>query len=293
MSIYILPFEKMHGLGNDFILINEKHLPENINEQILAKTLCNRHYSVGADGLIIVKNPLKNNSSDADFVWSYLNSDGSYGQMCGNGIRCFAKYIFDRGLTSKNQFTVKTLAGIISPSIQENGEIKVKMGEPILEASQIPVLIQNNQELLINLPIKILDQTFYFTPVSMGNPHAICFVNSKEELHNFDLNKYGPVFENHNYFPEKTNVEFAFIHNPNFIELRVWERGCGITLACGTGACATVVAATLQNLILPDQAIQVKLPGGNLNIQWDKSNNNIYMTGPAESVFIGQIELNL
>jgi diaminopimelate epimerase len=293
MAIYILPFEKMHGLGNDFILIHEKHLPQNINEQNLAKILCNRHYSIGADGLIIVKNSLTN-SSEADFVWSYINSDGSYGQMCGNGMRCFAKYVFDRGLTNKSEFTVETLAGIMQPSIQPDGQIKVNMGNPKLKPSEIPLSIELNAEQLIDYKIQILDQEFSFTPVSMGNPHAIVFLNNLAEFENLDLEKYGSVFEKHNYFPEKTNVEFAFVQDENIIDLKVWERGCGITLACGTGACATVVAAHLKNLISAQgQLIQVNLPGGTLNIEWNKENNNIYMTGSAESVFIGQLEIDL
>lgn len=293
MAIYILPFEKMHGLGNDFILIHEKHLPHTITEQNLAKILCDRHYSVGADGLIIVKNSLTY-ASEADFVWSYINSDGSYGQMCGNGMRCFAKYVFDRGLTNKSEFTVETLAGIIQPSVQANGQIKVNMGNPKLKPAEIPLSIELSKDKLIDYKIQILDKEFLFTPVSMGNPHAIVFLNSLTEFENLDLEEYGSVFEKHNYFPEKTNVEFAFVREENIIDLKVWERGCGITLACGTGACATVVAAHLKNLILPQgELIEVNLPGGTLNIEWNKENNNIYMTGSAQSIFIGQLEMDL
>jgi diaminopimelate epimerase len=287
MSTYILPFEKMHGLGNDFILVHYKHLPGDFPEQKLALALCDRHRGIGADGLIVVK-PGQNG---ARFAWSYINSDGSYGQMCGNGMRCFAKYVFDRGLTPDPDFDVETLAGIISPSIQDDGQIKVNMGAPILNPQKIPISIQA-EKTIIDHPINALDQTFAFTPVSMGNPHAIMFLNSAEELAEFPLTQYGPVIEKHKIFPEKTNVEFAFVRSKNYIDLRVWERGCGITEACGTGACATVVAANLKGLVA-EGPVTVKLPGGELVIEWDKAQNAVFMTGPAESVFLGQVELEV
>lgn len=289
MSVYILPFEKMHGLGNDFILLHHKYLPPQFTEQELAKILCDRHYSVGGDGLIIVKPPTEN----ADLSWSYINSDGSFGEMCGNGIRCFAKYVADRGLTNKNQFTVETLAGIIEPSIQDNGHIKVNMGSPILKPADVPVVpLEHAVDKVLDQKITALDKTFEFTAVSMGNPHAMMFLNSAEELQNFDLEKYGPVIEKDKAFPEKTNVEFVFVKSRNYIDLRVWERGCGITLACGTGACATVVAANLKGLV-DDGPVTVNLPGGELVIEWDKEKNVVFMTGPAKSVFVGQVELEV
>lgn len=288
MSTYILPFEKMHGLGNDFVMLHYKYLPEGITEENLAKRLCDRHFGIGADGLIIAK---PGQSGEAPFAWSYINSDGSVGQMCGNGIRCFAKYIYDRGLTHETEFGVETLAGIIKPSIQEDGQIKVNMGAPILEPTKIPTTLQGSGP-AIDQPIEAIDKTFNFTPVSMGNPHAIMFVSSEAELQNFELTKYGSVLEKHRIFPEKTNVEFAFVRDRNYIDLRVWERGCGITLACGTGACATVVAANLKGLV-DDGPVTVKLPGGELIIEWDKAQNTVFMTGPAQSVFIGQIELEM
>jgi len=212
--------------------------------------------------------------------------------MCGNGIRCFAKYVFDRGLTKSSEFSVETLAGIIKPSIQEDGQIRVNMGSPILAPTKIPVAVELQAEKIIDHPIKALDKHFEFTPVSMGNPHAIMFLGSKEELADFELEKYGPVLETHKIFPEKTNVEFAFVESRNEIDLRVWERGCGITLACGTGACGTVVAANLKGLV-DDEPVTVKLPGGELIIEWNKEENTVYMTGPAQSVFLGQLELEV
>ncbi len=287
MSTYILPFEKMQGLGNDFVMLHYKYLPENISEEKLALLLCDRHRGIGADGLIIVKP----GQEGERFAWSYINSDGSIGQMCGNGMRCFAKYVFDRGLINDRKFGVETLAGVIKPEIMDDGQIKVNMGAPILKPAEVPVSI-SSEKTLIDHPIEALDKTFEFTPVSMGNPHAIMFLNSSEELKIFELTKYGPVLEKHHYFPQKTNVEFAFVRDRKYIELRVWERGCGITEACGTGACATVVAANLKGLV-DEGAITVKLPGGELVIEWNKSENTVYMTGPAQSVFLGQIELEL
>ena len=294
MATFILPFEKMHGLGNDFVLVHYKYLPHSLSEEELAKKLCDRNFGIGADGLIIVKP----GSEGGDFAWSYINSDGSTSQMCGNGIRCFAKYVFDRGLTNKSEFEVETLAGIIKPSVQENGEIKVNMGPPILEPNEIPIKIPEGEaKRIIDYPIQAHDKEFLFTPVSMGNPHAIAFLDSEDELNDLDLERYGKAIENHPYFPEKTNVEFAFvrdsIQHSDYIDLRVWERGCGATLACGTGACATVVAAQIKNLVSPDKPITVKLPGGELLIEWNKLENAIFMTGPAKSVFIGQIELEV
>jgi diaminopimelate epimerase len=286
MATFILPFEKMHGLGNDFIIIHEKYLPPSFTEEKLAEMLCNRHFSIGADGLII----LKQSMNGADFAWSYINSDGSIGQMCGNGIRCFAKYLFDRGLTKKSEFSVETLAGEIIPSIQDDGRIKVNMGKPILKPSEVPVKIDSDKEPTIDYPIEIANQRFSFTPVSMGNPHAIIFINDE----NINLNDLGPLIEHHDFFPERTNVEFAKVVNKNYIVLDVWERGCGITLACGTGACATVIAACLKGLCDANTDIKVKLPGGELEIYWDKAvSGNVFMTGPAESVFIGQVELEV
>ncbi|MDX1921180.1 MAG: diaminopimelate epimerase [Candidatus Caenarcaniphilales bacterium] len=291
MSVYILPFEKMHGLGNDFILMHNKYLPPKITEQELAKRLCDRHFGVGADGLIVVHPP----SEGGDLAWNYINSDGSLGEMCGNGMRCFAKFVFDRNLVPKNEFAnsfkVETLAGIIEPTVLEGGQVKVNMGAPILDAASIPVKLTAETP-IIDHPIQILDKNFTFTPVSMGNPHSIVFLSSQAELDNFELTKYGPVVEAHQYFPQKINAEFAFVRSRNYIDLKVWERGCGITLACGTGACATVVAANLKGLV-GDGPVTVKLPGGELVIEWDKTQNIVWMTGPAQTVFIGQIELDI
>lgn len=286
MAKFILPFEKMHGLGNDFVMLHYRFLPENIDLPALAKKLCDRNFGIGADGIIIAY-PARDGG---DFAWEYLNSDGSYGEMCGNGMRCFAKYLYDRGLAKTNEFTVETRAGMIKPCINSDGTVTVDMGQPILSARQIPVNLDG--EMLRQLPIQVLDREFSFTPVSMGNPHAIVFCVDQAEYDSIDLFHYGPVFEVDQIFPAKTNVEYAYKKSENEIVLKVWERGAGYTLACGTGACATVVAAKLNNIISVAEDIQVHLPGGTLSITWNEQDGHVYMTGAATSVFLGQFELD-
>lgn len=278
MPAYILPFEKMHGLGNDFVVIHYRHLPENINVQELAKTLCDRHFSIGGDGIIIA-HP---GQEGADFSWEYINSDGSYGEMCGNGIRCYAKYLFDRGIAKSRQFTVHTRAGIITPEICDNSLIKVDMGEPNID---------NNL-----LSVQSLDRTFSIQNINMGNPHAIIWLESLEEWQTINWQAYGKDLESNKIFPDKSNIEFAYLDQATQeIYLNVWERGAGYTLACGTGACATVMSSVLQypDIIKYNQDITVHLPGGDLIINKPEDNKSIYMTGSATSVFIGQIELTL
>lgn len=289
MTDYILPFEKMQGLGNDFVMLHHKHIPENINLEKLTKVLCDRRFGVGADGVIIARPATE---GEGDFGWDYINSDGSIGEMCGNGMRCYARYLFDRGIAREEQFSVETLAGVITPEIQSNGHVKVNMGQPILDAQLIPTSINTNEPVL-QQSVTVLDREFKFSAVSMGNPHMIIWLNSQEELDSLDLEKYGQVLETSKYFPQKTNVEFVY-HNPqtNNISFRVWERGAGITLACGTGACACVVSACLLNKIQKDQEITVHLPGGDLIISWHSTDNCVYMTGDARSVYLGQIEIN-
>lgn len=265
---------KMQGLGNDFVFMDyEEYQKTGLDLKELAIKLCNRHFGIGADGLII---PVPYKGEDADIEWHYVNSDGSLAQMCGNGMRCFAKYVYDKKLVDKKSFRVKTLAGIIKPEILENGLIKVNMGNPILDDFKIP--FKGKREIIIN------DKTFMIHPVSMGNPHCIIF--TKEDTLPL-AKKYGPEIEKHPYFPEKTNVEFVKVLSKNEIEMSVFERGCGITLACGTGACASVVACILNNLT--ENEVKVNLLGGAVNIMWQGSPQDIahdvFMTGKADYVF--------
>ena len=276
-----IKFTKMHGLGNDFILVDGEEIKiNNLEYSELAKKICDRNFGIGADGLIIV-NPA-DVKSDTDTSWRIINSDGSEPQMCGNGIRCFAKYVYEKGIINKKKFSVQTLAGKIIPEIQDNGEIKVDMGEPILQAEKIPVAIIN-QEKIISHPIEVQDKKFNFTPVSMGNPHCIIF--SEDDTAQL-ARTYGSNIETHKYFPEKTNVEFVKILSKNSIKIDVWERGCGITLACGTGACACVVAGILNNYL--DNKVSAQLPGGSLEIEWNKESNKVFMKGKSEFVCNGE-----
>ncbi len=266
---------KMQGCGNDFVILTyEEFLKTKLKMEDLAIKICDRNFGIGADGMIIPKI----NTQNTDIGWYFYNSDGSTAQMCGNGMRCFAKYAYDNKLVNKSAFSVETLAGIIKPELLNNGHIKVNMGTPILEHKKIPFHSDGKNE------INVLDKTFQITPVSMGNPHCVIFTDEdplKLAQH------YGPYIEKHHYFPEKTNTEFAKIINRAEIEMRVFERGCGITLACGTGACATVVAAILNNLT--ERKVQVNLQGGAVFIEWqgDKANPNkdIFLIGPAQYVF--------
>ena len=265
---------KMQGCGNDFVIIDyNEYKKTKLSMPELAKKICDRHFGIGADGMFIPKLDTQN----ADIGWYFYNNDGTTAQMCGNGIRCFAKYAFDNKLVNKKEFTVETLAGIITPKILDNGLVKVNMGAPILSEEKIP--FKGNRK------IKVLDTEFSITPVSMGNPHCIIFVENNTMEY---AKKYGSYIENHIYFPEKTNTEFVRIISPNEVEMSVYERGCGIRLACGTGACATLVASILNNLT--ENKIKVNLPGGAVSVEWQYSkgnyNNPVFMTGPANYTFI-------
>jgi diaminopimelate epimerase len=267
---YLLPFEKIHGLGNDFVLVNNAHLPENANqdfEQELTKKICNRHLGIGADGLIIIDQVKE--SQEAIRSWRYYNSDGSIAEMCGNGIRCAAKYIYEHGLSAEaSLFKIETLAGDIGIEMLDAEMVKVDMGAPKeINAPQV---------------LQVDDFEFNYSFVSMGNPHAIAFFDDINAVKN-----YGPQIETHENFPNKTNVEFAHLKNATEIDLIVWERGCGFTQACGTGACATAVAAIEQGFCKKDTNISVNLPGGTLVINWDSVTGSIFMTGKAEMSFIG------
>lgn len=285
-------FTKMHGLGNDFILIDCRQLKLN-NLPGLSKKLCHRRFGVGADQMLLLFD-----SARADFMMRIFNADGSEVEMCGNGIRCLAKYIWDRNLSIKEILHIETLAGIIKP--EKAGEmVKVDMGEPIFEPEKIPVNINQQSAVssqqsnppfakgvrggIIDYPLQIEDREFRVTCVSMGNPHAVIFV---ENLSNFPVTYYGPLIENHSTFPKKTNVEFIKVLNPAEIEMRVWERGSGETMACGTGASAAAVASNINGLT--EKNVVIHLLGGDLFIDW-AGDNHVYMTGPAEEVFEGII----
>ena len=277
----IINFTKMQGLGNDFVILDyEEYEKTKAEMPVLARKLCDRHFGIGADGLIIINK----NVSDADIGWFFYNSDGTVAQMCGNGIRCFAKYV--SSYIKKAEFSVDTKAGIIIPKINADGLVTVNMNKPVLTPSLIPLNSPNN----LNFNITANDVVFKANAISMGNPHCVIF--TEKDTKEFAL-KYGAEIENNPIFPEKTNVEFIKILSRDEINLDVWERGCGITLACGTGACASVVAGILNNLL--NKKVKVNLPGGVLYIEWDGSLNNtdknVYMTGPAEFSFTGQIDL--
>ena len=276
----MIKFTKMHGLGNDYVYMDAIH--QNIeNESSLAQFVSNRNFGIGSDGLILICK-----SDVADFKMRMFNSDGSEAEMCGNGIRCVGKFVFDKGLTNKTEVKIETLAGIKTLKLNiKEGKVstaRVDMGEPILEPKEIPVI--SNEDTVKNLEISAENRNFRFTCVSMGNPHAITFV---DDTKNFDVEKYGKVIEVDKNFPRKTNVEFIEVIDKNNIKMRVWERGAGETLACGTGACASTVACILNGLT--DRKVNVELLGGTLEIEWNKEDNHVYMTGPAVTVFDGEL----
>jgi len=271
-----LNFTKMQGCGNDFVILDyDEFKKSGLEMDVVAKKLCDRNFGVGADGLIIPNLT----TEEADIGWFFYNSDGSTAQMCGNGMRCFAKYVYDKGLVNKKEFTVKTLAGIMKPQILDNGEIRVNMSKPILETEKIPFLPNHN----LNYKISVKNRIFEGNAISMGNPHFVIFVDEDEDLLKL-AKEYGPEIEFGAEFPEKTNVEFIKIKSTKKIKLCVWERGCGITLACGTGACASVVAGVLNGKL--ENSVDVELLGGNVNVTWNGTSNkpegDVFLTGPAE-----------
>ncbi len=271
-------FTKMHGLGNDFILIDSRELKlDNLPE--LSRRLCNRHFGIGADQILLL-----DNSKSADFKMRIFNADGSEVEMCGNGIRCFAKYIWDRKLSDKKVLMVETLAGIMKPEKVDDNMIKVDMGEPRFRPQEIPVNI-DHQPPVVDYPLRIYETEFKITCVSMGNPHAVIFVDDLKKL---PVSQIGPLIENHSIFPKKTNVEFVEVLNDKEINMRVWERGAGETMACGTGASAAVVAANIKGLT--SKSVLVHLSGGDLFIEW-AADNHVYMKGSAVEVFEGIIEI--
>ena len=275
-----MKFTKMQGIGNDYVYVN--CLQETIeNPSELAKKISDRHYGVGSDGLIMI-----NPSDKADFEMEMYNADGSRGEMCGNGIRCVAKYVYDYGLTDKTSISVETLAGIKYLDLTvEDGKVvlvKVDMGKPMLRPEEVPVV--SEKEEVIDEPITVDGQEYRMTCVSMGNPHAVVFID--QDVKEFPLETVGVKFENHERFPKRVNTEFVNVLDRHTAQMRVWERGSGETLACGTGACAVAVACALNGLT--EDEVTVKLLGGDLHIKWDREKNTVYMTGPAEVVFDGE-----
>ena len=267
---------KMQGCGNDFAIVDyEEYKKTGLELSDFAKKICDRHFGIGADGLII---PDTKPNGETDIAWYFYNSDGSTAQMCGNGMRCFAKYVTDKGLVGKKIFSVKTGAGVIKPEILNDGNVKVNMSEPILEPEKIPFLGSGKTK------IKVLDREFEINPVSMGNPHCVIFTN--DDVYEM-AKKYGPTIECHELFPEKTNVEFINVKTRNEIDFCVYERGCGITLACGTGACASVAAGVLNDLT--DAVVKVNLLGGVVTIDWSShllgEKEDIFLIGPATYVY--------
>ncbi len=274
-----MKFTKMHGLGNDFVMVKEIDLPEFVELDVLARSVCDRHFGIGADGLIIACP-----SQTSDIRMRIINSDGSEAEMCGNGIRCFAKYVFEEKMVMENSMTVETLAGEMIPVLQwvdeEMQGISVDMNEPHFLSKEIPVNL--DVDIVLNHPFDLDGRSVEITCVSMGNPHCIVYV---DDIDSIPLSQWGPFIENHSIFPHKTNVEFVEVVNDSTLKMRVWERGAAETLACGTGACATLVASVLTKQ--SKREATVMLAGGNLHIYWDEHDNHVYMTGPATNVFTG------
>ncbi|MHB8840461.1 MAG: diaminopimelate epimerase [Candidatus Aquicultor sp.] len=275
-------FTKYEGIGNDFIIINNLDAAISLTREQIAR-LCDRNFGIGSDGLIFARP-----SDVADFFMDFYNSDGSIAEMCGNGIRCYAKYLFDEGITDKRTIAIETRAGIKSIELAfDNGNVtgaSVDMGEPVLESRKVPVAVPS--ETFVNQPLSVEGVEFHATCVSMGNPHCITFV---EDVSTAPVHTLGPKVETSEHFPNRTNIEFVHVIGRDEIDARVWERGCGETLACGTGACATLVACALNDKT--GRSATVHLPGGDLRITW-KEDNHIVLEGAATRVFTGTIDIN-
>lgn len=282
-----MKFTKMQGLGNDYVYVNcFKEKIDNPSE--VAKFVSDRHFGIGSDGLIMI-----NPSKVADFEMEMYNADGSRGEMCGNGIRCVAKYVYDYGLTDKTHISVETLGGIkyLDLTVKDGkvALVRVDMGEPELDPEKIPIIMKgysDETDRVLNAQIKVDGKEYHMTGVSMGNPHDVVYIDDVQGL---DIEKIGPKFENHERFPQRINTEFSRVIDRKTVEMRVWERGSGETLACGTGACAVAVASILNGYT--EREVEIRLLGGNLQIEWNEEDNHVYMTGPATVVFDGEIEL--
>lgn len=275
-----MKFTKMHGIGNDYVYVDCTR-EEIQNPGETARFVSDRHFGIGSDGLILIKN-----SDTADFRMDMYNSDGSQGEMCGNGIRCVGKFVYDKGLTDKTDITVISAGSVkyLTLIVKEDKveQVKVNMGAPELKAALVPVISEN--ERAINEPICVQGKDYKMTCVSMGNPHAVVYLDDMDSL---AIEEIGPYFENHERFPRRTNTEFVKVIDRNTVQMRVWERGTGETLACGTGACAVAVACVLNGLT--EETVTVKLLGGDLVITWDREADVVYMTGPAATVFEGEV----
>ena len=279
-----MKFTKMQGIGNDYVYVDctKKELD---NPAKISEFVSDRHFGIGSDGLILIKS-----SDKADFFMEMYNADGSQAEMCGNGIRCVGKFVYDKGLTDKTSITVDTLVGIkyLDLNVVDGkvSSVRVNMGQPILKSELIPVVAQADCEMFVDESVEVDGETYKVTCVSMGNPHAIVYVDDTDSL---PIEVIGPKFENHKIFPRRTNTEFIQIIDRSHLKMRVWERGSGETLACGTGACASLVATVLNGLC--DTKATLMLLGGDLEIEWDRENNVVYMEGPATTVFEGEVEI--
>ena len=277
-----MKFTKWQGCGNDFLLIDCRE-NELADYGAFAKKSCDRHFGVGGDGVLVILD-----SDKADFRMRIFNADSSEAEMCGNGIRCFARYLYDHHITDKKKFTVETGAGILVPEIVEKDGVvtgvRVDMGEPVLEADKIPMAGYGNRR-VVNEPVEVAGRKWNITGVSMGNPHCVVFV---DDIKTTPIEEVGPIFEVQERYPKKTNTEFVQVLDRQHMRMRVWERGAAITLACGTGACATLTAAVLNGKT--DRRAEITLDGGKLDIEWSEKDNHIYMTGPAVQVFAGEVE---
>ena len=302
-----MKFTKMHGAGNDYVYVDCTKNDLNNPSEIAIK-VSDRHFGIGSDGLILIKP-----SDKADFFMDMYNADGSRGKMCGNGIRCVGKFVYDNKLTDKTTVTIDTLSGVktLKLNIGKDGKVesaRVNMGAPVLQPSQVPVDItglesyknmskeqmqkekENVTEPVVSEHIKVNDKEYEVTCVSMGNPHAIVYLDNDIDIKKFEIEKIGPAFENHKAFPDRINTEFIQVLDKDNLNMRVWERGSGETLACGTGACASLVATVLNGKC--NDTATLHLLGGNLKITWDKKDNTVYLEGPAKTVFTGEIELD-
>lgn len=287
-----MKFTKMQGCGNDYVYVNgfEEKLPAEKKPEIV-RQLSDRHFGIGGDGVIFI-NPAR----EADFEMEMFNADGTRAEMCGNGIRCVAKFVYDKGLTDSEHISIVSAGKVKYLDLTVEGKddvsrgavtrVRVNMGSPILEPEQIPVVAEGEQ--VVDEPILVDDREYRMTCVSMGNPHAVVFM---EDVENLKIEQIGPLFETHERFPRRTNTEFVEILDRQHVFMRVWERGTGETLACGTGCCATAVACVLNGLT--EEKITVRLLGGEILIEWDREQNLIFMTGPAVTVFEGEVEINV
>ena len=281
----IIQFHKMHGTKNDFVVFHDLEQKIQLSPEQVIK-LCDRREGVGADGVIAVRH-----SDDADFFMDYINSDGTIAEMCGNGIRCVAKYVYDNDLTKKKSLKIETRAGVktLDLIVDKNGKVdrvKVDMGAPIFDPQLIPVDIKDRQHPVLDFPVEVAHHKFYCNLVSMGNPHCVIFA---EDNLDYLTRTYGPLLETHPVFPAKTNVEFCKVLGPNRLLMRVWERGSGETFSCGTGACATAVASVLKGFTKGETTVE--LLGGPLSVLWKGNNNSVIMTGKSETVYLGSINL--